>query len=115
MVEKFTIEQIKQTLINSNGFVSIASKKLNCDPKTVYNYINNYTEIKEALEDIRNANLDFCENMLMNHIKEGDKPLLKFYLQTQGKHRGYIERVENHNLEVTTFDDLPKLNDLNVK
>ena len=55
------------------------------------------------------------EGKQIGWIEKPDKSLIMFYLKTQAKDRGYIERVENFNMEVKTFDDLPTLSDLNVK
>jgi hypothetical protein len=38
--------------------------------------------------------------------------MMIFWLKTQAKHRGYTERQEIVNREVTTFDDLPSLDDV---
>jgi hypothetical protein len=115
MTEKFTIDEIRNALIKANGFTSIAAQNLDCTVATINNYLNKYPELKDTLIEIREKTLDYAESKLLTHINNDNFNALKFFLQTQGKKRGYIERVENHNLEVTTFDDLPKLNDLNVK
>ena len=115
MTEKITVKQIIDALQKSNGFKSVAAENLGVTVNTINNYFNRYPELNDALKDIKEKTIDFAESKLMELIKEKDKTAIIFYLKTQAKHRGYIERVENHNLEVTTFDDLPKLNDLNVK
>ena len=52
-------------------------------------------EFKEKIDDIKNIALDFVESKLIGKIKEGDIVAILFYLKTQGKKRGYVERVEN--------------------
>jgi hypothetical protein len=46
------------------------------------------------IDDIKNIALDFVEDKLIGKIKDGDIVAILFYLKTQGKKRGYIERQE---------------------
>jgi len=93
------IEQVKNNIVDamiqSLGNVSEVCNKLNISRTTFYNYYNNDLEFKEQIDDIKNIALDFVESKLIGKIKEGDIVAILFYLKTQGKKRGYIERVEN--------------------
>jgi len=53
--------------------------------------------------------LDMAENKLASKIKEGDTTSLIFFLKTQGKRRGYVERAEHDH---TTKGD--KINVINL-
>lgn len=112
MTEKFTLEQIKKSLEKANGFISVAAKNLNCDKTTVYDYIKKYPELNDTLQEIRNNTLDYAESKLLQHIDNNNFNALKFFLETQGKQRGYTVRTENLNMEVQTFGDIPDLKDL---
>ncbi len=50
--------------------------------------------LKETLEDVREENLDLAESKLYEMIKSGDKIAIIFFLNCQGKARGYVERQE---------------------
>lgn len=93
------IEQVKNNIVDamiqSLGNVSEVCNKLNISRTTFYNYYNNDLEFKEKIDDIKNIALDFVESKLIGKIKEGDIVAILFYLKTQGKKRGYVERVEN--------------------
>jgi len=108
----------------SLGVVTTASKKANITGKTHYGWIKNDSEYAEKVREIKEQALDFAESKLfqlmkgvvlpdtkvfVNHDDDGkaqitrvpvdkhlapDKTSLIFYLKTQGKHRGYVERTE---------------------
>lgn len=82
-------------MIKNLGNVSEACKSLNIHRSTFYDYYNNDLEFKNNIDDIKNIALDFVESKLIGKIKEGDIVAILFYLKTQGKKRGYVERVEN--------------------
>lgn len=92
--DRYNIEQLKEAFTKSGGFISLACKMLDCTRKTLYNYLKKYPELQEHLDDIREGYLDMAESGLISHIKEKDKQCLFFYLKTQGKNRGYVERQE---------------------
>tara|TARA_R100000781_G_C3973427_1_gene90971 strand:+ start:99 stop:482 length:384 start_codon:yes stop_codon:yes gene_type:complete len=91
---KYTKEQLQQAIQNSGGFVSVASNNLNCTRKTIYNYLEKYPELKEMLQDIKEQYLDMAEAKLIEKIRSGATPELLFYLKTQGKSRGYVEKQQ---------------------
>lgn len=92
--EKFTAEQIANALIEAKGFVSVAAKNLGCAPNTVRNYIKRYATCAQAVEDTREEMKDFAESKLFTEIKNGNITAIIFYLKTQAKDRGYVERAE---------------------
>lgn len=94
MAQKFTAQEVIDALEGSKGIVSQAARKLRCSRTTIYNYIDKYTTVKQALEDEREDLLDFVEGKLLENIKDGNMTAIIFYLKTQGKHRGYVERQE---------------------
>ncbi len=47
-----------------------------------------------ALENEREATLDLAESKAIELIKEGDSSMIRFFLATLGKHRGYVTKQE---------------------
>lgn len=90
-----TKNNIINAMINTFGNVSEVCKQMNISRQTFYNYYNNDLEFKTQIDDIKNIALDFVESKLIGKIKDGDIVAILFYLKTQGKKRGYVERVEN--------------------
>ncbi len=62
----------------------------------------------DRLNDIREESLDVAEEVLQGLIRAGDKRIAldatKFYLKTQGKTRGYVERIETEVQEQGSID-----------
>jgi hypothetical protein len=93
--EEFTPDEVIKAIQDCHGLVHLAARsKLRCSPQTVYNYINRYPKIKEALDNERPYSTDIAEDRLLRALNEGQAWAIKFYLATIGKDRGFVERVE---------------------
>ena len=90
-----TAERMISAIKDSQGFVVKACEILDCSRTTFYNYLKKYATVQQALDDVREARHDFVELQLMKGIKEGNITAIIFYLKTQCKHRGYVERQEH--------------------
>jgi len=92
------IRHVKKSLINSleksMGVVTNACKNVGIHRSTFYEYYNNDPEFKKEVNDIGNVALDFTESKMFEQIRDGNTSLIKFYLATKGKKRGYVERQE---------------------
>ena len=89
-VARFSKGQIKQALRASGGFISYAARRLGCPERTVYNYLNRYPDLKEELQAIRESHVDMAESSLLAQIGEKNTSATIFYLECQGKKRGYV-------------------------
>ncbi len=98
-VDKFTPEQVITAIEKAHGKVLFASKLLKCSRQTIMNYVENYPGVKAALVEARENMLDTAEDKLFKAISKGNMTAILFYLKTQGKQRGYIERQEMTGLD----------------
>ena len=89
-----TAQRIIGAIRESSGLLTLAAKKAGVTYKTVWQYTQDYPEVKEAVEESKERMLDFTEGKLYEKIKEGDNTAIIFFLKTQGKKRGFIERQE---------------------
>src|SRR3990167_6210629 len=89
-----TADQAVKAITGSKGFVTVIAKRLNVSPRHVYRVIDKYATAQEALETEREGMKDFAEGKLFEKINAGDTTALIFYLKTQAKDRGYVERQE---------------------
>lgn len=92
--DAYTAAEVITAIEEGKGYVSKAASILGCSVGTVYNYANRYATVKAAWDDVREARHDFVENALHKRISEGSDTAIIFYLKTQAKRRGYIERQE---------------------
>jgi hypothetical protein len=100
--DKFTADQMIRALSETKGMITLAAQKLDCAPNTVRRYIREYPTIAQAQKDARDKMTDAVELKLYEKIMSGDTTAMIFYLKTQAKERGYIERQE-----VTGADGTP--------
>ena len=94
MAKKIPIGEIEKAIIDSYGILSDAAKKLGISRDTLYRRIRGNKRLKEAVEKAREALKDFGEGQLIKLMKKGDRTAIIFYLKTQAKDRGYVERQE---------------------
>ena len=92
----FTQSQVAGALTAASGLVTSAAKRLGCNPKTLYRYIDRFPALKDVLREARESSIDLAESKLMEAIKAGNLTAIIFFLKTQGKSRGYTERSEPH-------------------
>lgn len=92
---QFTSQQVIQALQDADGYVSKAASILGCGTTTIYNYRDKYSSVAVAWKDIREKRHDFVENALHKRIQSGSDTAIIFYLKTQAKQRGYVERQEH--------------------
>ena len=88
---EFTQAQVERALTAANGFITSAARRLGCNPKTVYRYIERFPPLKGVLAEARENALDIAESKLMKAIDEGNVTAIIFFLKTQGRSRDYSE------------------------
>lgn len=96
MAEKLTAEQVIEAIEATYGNVTMAAKRLGVHRRTLYNYRDRYVTVERAMEDSREELIDFTESKLLEQIRGGNLTAMIFFLKTQAKHRGYVERQERH-------------------
>lgn len=90
--EKELLEAIK----DSRGFKSTIAARLHVDWHTVDKAINASEAAQLAIVAEEETTLDFVEGKAIGKINEGDGAMIRFYLATKGKKRGftYEEKLE---------------------
>jgi len=83
-----------EALEKSLGVVTMACRLVGIDRSTHYQWMKEDRDYKQKCDDLKNVALDFAESQLHNRIKSNDTGAIIFFLKTQGKARGYIEKSE---------------------
>lgn len=83
-----------EAMTKSLGIVTTACKQADVGRTTYYQWLREDPEFKKAVADIKDIALDFAESQLHKQIQEGNTTATIFFLKTQGKSRGYVERQE---------------------
>ena len=91
---RYTAAQVIMAIKVTKGLVSLTAKRLGCERKTIYRYVERHPEVAEALREEREAMTDIAELALFSKVQDGEAWAVCFYLKTQGKARGYVERSE---------------------
>ena len=90
----YTPEQIIEALRKTKGLIGLAADELKCDRKTIYNHVKKSAAVRDALESVRERNLDVAESKLLGAIDTGESWAITYYLSRIGRERGYGDRNE---------------------
>lgn len=93
-VKKVTVADIEPLIEPNKGNVAVIARKLGVSRGTILNRCNESPTLAQALTDARESMLDNAESMLYKKVLEGSTVELLFFLKTQGRNRGYVERQE---------------------
>jgi hypothetical protein len=83
-----------EAMTKSFGIVATAIKMADISRAQHYRWMEVDSEYKAQIEAVKDIALDFAESALMKQIQDGNTAAILFFLKTQGKRRGYIERNE---------------------
>jgi hypothetical protein len=89
-----TAEQVINAIKEGRGFASKAADILGVSRSTFYTDLKKFATAQQALEDVRESRHDYVESKLLQGVDQGNMTAIIFYLKTQCKERGYVERVE---------------------
>ena len=90
ILKKEMIKALEKTL----GIVTTACKQVGIARSTFYDWYNNDLVFQSNVDDMKGVALDFVESKLFEQINDNIPTSTIFYLKTQGKARGYVERQE---------------------
>ena len=86
---------ISEKIIEKRGNLSAVARSFGKSRTWLYNILNDkYPELWDIVEEARASLIDDAESELQKQMFKGNITALIFFLKTQGKGRGYVERQE---------------------
>lgn len=89
-----TAKEVIVAIEKSRGYVTKAADILGVSRQSLYRYLKKFPTAQTALDDTREKRHEWVENKLIQQIDANVLTAIIFYLKTQGKHLGYVERQE---------------------
>ena len=83
---------VEEAIFASSGMISKVADALKIPVFSVKSIFKRYKLLEAEFVEHRERMLDLAEGILFQKVLEGQRDALLFYLKTQGKERGYIER-----------------------
>ena len=101
-------KELLAAIVDSRGFYSVISGRLGVAWATVKSAIEESSAAQLAIKAEEEKTLDFVEGKAIARIKADDGAMIRFYLATKGKKRGYTydekletdESAEDSNINV---------------
>jgi hypothetical protein len=87
-------KQFLEALKRCAGNVSEAMNQVPTHRATHYRWLESDPEYAAAVDAIKESLIDRAEGVLHGLISKNNVPAVLFFLKTQGKKRGYVERTE---------------------
>lgn len=114
---KITRKKVIEAIKDSFGNQSVIARRCGVVRSTITMFLNKpkNSDVREMIETEREKQIDIAELGLTTKISEGNLPAIMFFLKTQGKKRGYVEKQEfdtqvlNVDVDVQTEEKLKEL------
>ena len=90
----YTTDQFIMAIPGTGGIISAIARKVGCGWHTAARYIDQHATVKQAYDDECERVLDLAETKTIKAIEDGDLQMVRYYLSTKGRKRGYVERTE---------------------
>lgn len=91
---KVTLEQVEEALVKNRGLLNPAARDLEISRAALVSRISNHPELKEVLDQCREAVVDDAEYKLFEALDRSEKWAIMLILQSVGKSRGYASSTE---------------------
>lgn len=91
---------IASLLAKYNGNIAAVAREVSKGRDTVHRLIQNNETLQTVLANTREGMLDNAESSLTAQVLKGNLTAIIFFLKTQGRKRGYVERQQIEHGEI---------------
>ena len=96
---KYKLQDFEKALVRRKGLVFVAARDLGCSPQTFHTWLKKHPTLREIRDSEKGQLGDFAEAKIINAMSRDPFDAIaldatKFFLRTQHKDRGYVERQE---------------------
>lgn len=91
---KLTAESVTEQIREHKGNVAAVARSFDVTRQAVLSFLKTRPTLQDALKEARETMKDDAESSLYRAVLAGEGWAVCFYLKTQAKDRGYIERTE---------------------
>jgi len=112
MAGRQTTERMKKAFLAAyaKGWnIGQACKACGIGRRTFYDWTEKDPDFKADVDEARESRIDLGESMLLRNMSEGDTASIIYFLKTQGRSRGWSEKLDlsvASDLEVVIPDTL---------
>lgn len=89
-----TLDEALKAVKGTKGNQTEIARNLRCNHSNVTHLKKKWATFNKAVQEAKEARIDWYESRLDERAEKGDIAAIIFFLKTQGKDRGYIERQE---------------------
>lgn len=93
-MKHLTVKELAPLIEKYNGNLAMVARKCGVARGTLYRHLERSPELRAALQDARETMVDHVESRLYDNALKGDTTAVIFFLKTQGRMRGYSEKLE---------------------
>jgi transposase-like protein len=86
--------EIEPLIVEHRGNIAAVARALGVDRSTVWDRVKANSRLQKVLTEARETMIDSVESKLYDKALEGDVVSMIFFLKTQGRARGYSDRME---------------------
>jgi hypothetical protein len=107
---KLSAEKVRKAIVGCAGNYSVIAEQCGVSRQAVSLFLNKNPKLKREADAEGEKLLDLAENQVAVFLKEGDKKVIMWYLDSKGKERGYGQKMQlDQNIQTDVFKDSDKL------
>jgi hypothetical protein len=93
-VAKLNEKLVGEAIVKARGNLAQVARKFGVSRQAAWKFVESRPALKAICHDEREGMIDEAESALNAAVRAGEAWAVCFFLKTQGKSRGYIEKAE---------------------